>query len=353
MSLSVNNIHHRFGRSGVSRSKIDQPAVVNDASLNVASGEIVCLFGPSGCGKTTLLRIIAGHEAVQAGQIVLNGETLADPQGSRPPEARPIGFVFQDFALFPHLSVRGNIGFGLSGGQQKNDIDDHLRAMGLEGLGNRYPNQLSGGQQQRVALARALIRKPAAMLLDEPFASIDLVLRRRLREQMRATLKEAGAPTIIVTHDPEEALALGDRIALMREGVIVEINTPEDLYTDPQTADGANLFPGGQVVAGEVSAGVFESAFGAIEFHQKKSQSFRDGPAIAVLRKGAAMISSTSTGEELAVVDHRFSGPGYDTLVANNQGERLWAQGDQRFDIGDHVHLCFAPEKVFVFPVAS
>jgi len=218
MSLGLKDISHRFGET----------RALNAASLTVAPGELVCLFGPSGCGKTTLLRIAAGLEPLQDGTVELDGALLAKPGRETQPEKRPVGLVFQDYVLFPHLTVEKNIAFGLAGERHsKLRVTDQLHAFGIAGLARRYPHELSGGQQQRVALARAMARKPKALLLDEPFASIDVALRRRLRGELRRTLKEQNAAVLLVTHDPEEALALGDRIALMRAGEIIEAASPE------------------------------------------------------------------------------------------------------------------------------
>ena len=332
MSLDVSHISHRFAAM----------EAVRDATLSVESGEIVCLFGPSGCGKTTLLRIIAGHEPCQSGSICLNGMTLAAPEKSQPPETRPIGFVFQDFALFPHLTVRRNIGFGADKKNTRAAVDEQIEAMDLHGLDDRYPHELSGGQQQRVALARALIRKPEALLLDEPFASIDLVLRRRLREQLRAMLKRESAPTVIVTHDPEEALALGDRIVLMREGAFVEIATPEELYRAPKTIDGANLFPGGQIIEGTLRDGKFKSKFGI-----SVNTNLTDGPAVAVLRAGA--VSAALQPGPFRIRDCRFLGERHLVLIENTDGETIWANADKPGAVGETTGLSVRSDRIYVF----
>ena len=257
MSLVLRNVRHRYA---------DVEAIA-DASLDVAAGEIVCLFGASGCGKTTLLRLVAGLERLQSGTIELDGILLSGEEIEVPTERRPTGFVFQDYVLFPHLSAVENVGFGLaslpSAARRARAIEE-MKATNLQCLENRFPHELSGGEQQRVALARALVRRPRAMLLDEPFASVDSVLRRRLREDIRRRLKEYGAATILVTHDPEEALALGDRIAIMKLGKILETASPEDLYKAPSTPEGASLFAGAQAFEGACRGGVVRTSFGDI-----------------------------------------------------------------------------------------
>lgn len=295
MTLSISNVSHRFGST----------LAVSEVSLEVAAGEIVCLFGPSGCGKTTLLRIAAGLERLQEGRISIAGKTLAEPGRGAAPETRPIGFVFQDFVLFPHLTALENVAFGIAGAKRKERALDELAAVDLGQFGARYPHQLSGGQQQRVALARAFARRPQAMLLDEPFAAIDAVLRRRLRGGVRAMLKRQEAATILVTHDPEEALELGDRIAIMAGGWIIEAATPEDLFRRPQTPEGASLFPSAQRLSGAVRAGIFRCAFG-----QAAAPALPDGPAIAVLFEGGATATEDAAGGA-RVVDCRFKGPGW------------------------------------------
>jgi iron(III) transport system ATP-binding protein len=308
MGLSLKNISHRFGSL----------RAVQSASLEVRPGEIVCLFGPSGCGKTTLLRIAAGLEPLQAGEVSLDGAVIAAPRRETPPERRPIGFVFQDYALFPHLTVEKNIGFGLRGsGNSKALITEQLRAVGIEDLARRFPHELSGGQQQRVALARAMARRPKALLLDEPFASIDIALRRRLREELRRVLKEQNAAVLLVTHDAEEALALGDRIALMRAGSIIETASPQTLFSNPQTPEGAGMFPGCQALSGDIRGGAFFSVLG-----QAPAADLSDGPARAILRADCLSATADSAGS-FKVADERFAGPGWLLQLDGPEGVRL------------------------------
>ncbi|WP_428407811.1 ABC transporter ATP-binding protein [Hyphococcus sp.] len=334
MSLDLHRISHRYG--GV--------AAVHGSSLSVEAGEIVCLFGPSGCGKTTLLRIAAGLEHLQEGEVRLGGAVLAAPGRETPPEQRPIGFVFQDYVLFPHLTVEKNIAFGLKGaGDAKARIEDQLSTFGIEDLAKRFPHELSGGQQQRVALARAIARKPKALLLDEPFASIDVALRRRLREELRRVLKEQKAAVLLVTHDADEALALGDRIALMREGGIIETAAPEELYERPQTPDGAGLFPGSQTLMGEVRGGVFHCVLGEVQ-----TSGLRSGPARAVLRADCL----TASPDELSrfrVADIRFAGPGWRVRLEGPGEAPLWVTMDAPPAVGDGVSVAVDWTKVFVF----
>jgi iron(III) transport system ATP-binding protein len=208
--------------------------VVKGVDLTVAEGEFVALLGQSGCGKTTTLRLIAGLEIPDTGTIAINGIPTVDPGVWLAPEQRRIGMVFQDGALFPHLSVAKNVGFGLPrGGDRKSAVADALRLVGLAGYEGRMPHELSGGQQQRVALARALAPKPAVILLDEPFSNLDAELRASVRTDVREILARANATAILVTHDQEEALSLADRVAVMWDGRIVQDAGPEELYHRP------------------------------------------------------------------------------------------------------------------------
>lgn len=304
MSLVLRDIRHSYG-SGT---------VVDGASLEAAPGEIVTLFGPSGCGKTTLLRIAAGLEKLQEGFVELDGRTLANRQMQVAPEKRPIGFVFQDFVLFPHLTVRKNIAFGLDhlpSGERDARIESELGAVDLLEFSDRFPHQLSGGQQQRTALARAFARHPRAMLLDEPFASIDVALRQKLRAEMRRLLKSRSTPTILVTHDPAEAIELGDRIAVMRNGRIVETATPDRLFHSPHTVSAATIFPGSQALACSPCEDGVATAFGKIVGIARPADS-----AFAVIHAGG-IVAASSDGGPNRVVDCRFSGPDWLLSLAN------------------------------------
>jgi len=198
---------------------------------------------------------------VQQGSIMLGGEVLADARRNPPPEARPVGLVFQDGALFPHMTIAANVGFGLPRARRV-DVQGWLDSVGLAGMGARYPHELSGGQQQRAALARAMAPRPQVLLMDEPFASVDIVLRRKLRRDCRILLREAEATVVLVTHDPAEALDIADHIAVMEAGRIVQFGTPHDLHHAPQTAAVGAIFSGAQIIAGERQADSLVTPFG-------------------------------------------------------------------------------------------
>lgn len=238
------------------------PPVLEGLNLQLARGEIGCLLGASGCGKTTALRVIAGFERIRQGRIVLNGAEVAAASRHVPPQQRGVGMVFQDYALFPHLDVAGNIGFGLSDSSRearKARIAELLELVELTAFAHVYPHRLSGGQQQRVAIARALAPKPGLLLLDEPFSSLDASLRESLAQAVRKILKSAGATALLVTHDQQEAFAVGDRVGVMQGGRLLQWDDAWSLYHQPVNRYVADfvgegvLLPGTVVAPGEVS----------------------------------------------------------------------------------------------------
>jgi len=231
--------------------------VVKDLSLSLTRGRIACLLGPSGCGKTTVLRNIAGFEPVRAGEIRLAGEVVSRPGYELAPEKRRIGMVFQDYALFPHLTAEGNVGFGLAHldrAARRTRVHEALRAVGLHDSAGRFPHELSGGQQQRVALARALAAQPRLVLLDEPFSSLDVELRERLASEVRSLLNERGMTAIVVTHDQQEAFAMADEIGVMHGGCILQWDTPYNLYHRPAHRFVADFIGEGAFVRGRPDA---------------------------------------------------------------------------------------------------
>lgn len=238
--------------------------VLRDVSLSVAPGEVMCLLGPSGCGKTTTLRVIAGIERQSAGTVSVDGRVLADGNLQLPPEARGVGLIFQDFALFPHLSVSQNIAFGLTGtkADKAKRVDELLTRVDLKGYGDKAPHMLSGGEQQRVALARALAPRPGVMLMDEPFSGLDNRLRDGIRDETLELLKEEGTAVVLVTHEPEEAMRMADQIALMRGGRIVQQGAPYNIYNAPADRDAAAFFSDINVITGTVQGALTDSAFG-------------------------------------------------------------------------------------------
>jgi iron(III) transport system ATP-binding protein len=252
--LEVDGLTRRFGAR----------VAVNDVSLTVAPGQVTCLLGPSGCGKSTTLRIIAGVERQDSGTIRVDGALVADGHTGLPPEARSIGLMFQDYALFPHLTVGENVAFGLSGGRAEKAERVHalLGRVGLETYVDDYPHRLSGGEQQRVALARALAPRPRIMLMDEPFSGLDDRLRDGVRDETLELLKEEGTAVLLVTHEPGEAMRMADEIALMRAGRIVQRGAPYNIYNAPADREAAAFFSDINVIRGRVKGALTQTPFG-------------------------------------------------------------------------------------------
>jgi iron(III) transport system ATP-binding protein len=236
--------------------------VLADVSLSLGGGAVTCLLGPSGCGKSTLLRIAAGVERQDSGSVALGGRVVSDATRHVPPEGRAVGLVFQDFALFPHLTVAGNVGFGLLGPQRTARTEQLLARLGMSRHAGKYPHQLSGGEQQRVALARALAPRPPILLMDEPFSSLDNRLRDGIRDQTLDLLKEEGTAVLLVTHEPEEAMRMADRIVLMREGRIVQQGAPYAVYNNPVDVEAARFFSDVNVVHAVVEGAEADSVYG-------------------------------------------------------------------------------------------
>ena len=245
---------------------------VSDFNLDVQQGEILALLGPSGCGKTTLLRLIAGFEVPDKGHIEVAGLEVAGPNVWRQPERRKIGFVFQDYALFPHLDVLQNVAFGLASLPRKRRMARAKEVLDLVGLtifSRRYPHQLSGGQQQRVALARALAPEPDVILLDEPFSNLDAALRGSTRREVRNILAAAGTTTVLVTHDQEEAMTFADRLAVMRSGHLEQVGLPENVYLRPRTAFVANFLGTTNLIRGAGREGVADTLLGTLPMAER------------------------------------------------------------------------------------
>jgi iron(III) transport system ATP-binding protein len=236
---------------------------VDEASLCVDGGEIVAILGPSGCGKTTLLRLVAGFEHPDAGTVEVAGRIVSGAGAWVAPEERRVGMVFQDYALFPHLTVSENVGFGLRRRARGARVAELLAMVGLGDLGRRYPHELSGGQQQRVALARALAPAPELVLLDEPWSNVDPFLRETLRGEVAEIIRPLGVTAVLVTHDREEAFSLADRVALMRDGAIVQEGTAEELYFSPSSRWAAEFVGAVNVLSGDIVEGQVETAIGA------------------------------------------------------------------------------------------
>ncbi|MEM7701837.1 MAG: ABC transporter ATP-binding protein [Pseudomonadota bacterium] len=334
MSLEFSHIAYTYGAK---RNRRGETRALEDVSFTAPTGEITCLLGASGCGKSTLLGLTAGLLAVQEGRIALAGQVLAEPSVSPPPEARPVGLVFQDAALFPHMTLHQNIGFGLPKDQRgagSDVIEAWLTRVGLGGLGGRYPHELSGGQQQRAALARAMAPEPQVLLMDEPFASVDIVLRRTLRRECRILLRDRGTTTILVTHDPDEALDIADRIAVMEAGRIVQFGTPQELYNAPAAPSVGAIFGGAQIVPAVVKDGGFESVFGHWPLQCALGEGAREGAEVDLLVQGRA-VRLEPDKEGIPVRDVHPLGARARVLLQHSSGAELTAEVPQ--SAADHI----------------
>jgi iron(III) transport system ATP-binding protein len=277
------------------------------ANLVVAPGTLTAVVGASGSGKTTLLRLIAGFEMPDTGCIEFNGEQIAGPLRLVAPHKRGIGLVAQEGALFPHLSVGGNVGFGMDAGRDGQAVDELLRAVELDpAIRTRMPHELSGGQQQRVALARALARRPKLMLLDEPFSSLDAGLRANMREMVKRRLTEEGVTGILVTHDQQEALSFADQLAVLEDGKVVQAGSPRELYLQPRTEMLAKFLGDALILAGRVHNGEFETPLGRV----RVGRATRDGAARVMLRPEQVRLGPWSEGTPTAEIQSSsFEGP--------------------------------------------
>ncbi|MER3432545.1 MAG: ABC transporter ATP-binding protein [Leptolyngbya sp. ERB_1_1] len=318
--LQLDNISKRFS---------DTP-VVDAVSLKLRQGELLSLLGASGCGKTTLLRLIAGFERPQSGSIELAGQEVAGANRWLPPEQRDIGMVFQDYALFPHLTVVQNVGFGLKKSRRKRAsyptqqakklIAEAIDQVGLSGLEKRYPHELSGGQQQRVALARALAPQPALILLDEPLSNLDMQVRSHLRQEIRSILKTAGTTAIFVTHDQEEALSISDRVAVMNQGKLEQLATPETLYGEPATRYVAKFVTQGNFLPATYDGKGWKTAIGTVMLPHI-SDPIAD-QAELMIRQQDIRLEPDEKGT-IVVVDRQFLGREHRYVIQTSSGARL------------------------------
>jgi iron(III) transport system ATP-binding protein len=345
----------------VSHSYDGKRDVVSDFSLSIGAGEIVCLLGPSGCGKSTVLRLAAGLEPLQRGRIRIRGEAVADGANklSEAPERRHVGLMFQDFALFPHLSVAGNVGFGLVGRPERSRqsrIMETLNQVGMADYAAAYPHRLSGGQQQRVALARALAPEPSIMLLDEPFSGLDARLREQIRDDTLQVLKQSGAATLLVTHDPEEAMFMADRIYLMRAGKVIQAGPPSEVYNRPNSLFSAQFFSNINELEAVVQNQTVVTMFGAIPAPGQP-----DGPVRVVFRPESVHMAPLNGGVPGRVVvpgivaESRFIGVARLVRVHVNPPEgapmtlQVRASGADAPEPGSKVGLWLDPSQAFVF----
>ena len=333
MSVRVNEVSKAFGLT----------RAVRGFSLEVAPGELVAVLGPSGCGKTTLLRLIAGFERPDAGTVTIGDSTVAGPGFEVPPERRRVGMVFQDYALFPHLSVERNVSFGLERRPREEREALTRRTLELVGLQHkvdRYPHELSGGERQRVALARALAPEPEVVLLDEPFSNLDATLRAGLRREVELILREAGTSALLVTHDQEEALSLADRLAVMREGELVQVDAPEAVYGRPASRWAAQFVGEVNVLPGVARGGRVETELGVFDVPREAS-----GPVHVAVRPEQLELRAGGPGNA-EVVEREFRGHDVLYRLRHELGRTVLVQRPslQLHEVGD---------RVFVGPAVS
>jgi iron(III) transport system ATP-binding protein len=325
---------------------------VDDVSLDVTPGEIVALLGPSGSGKSSLLRIIAGIERPTSGRVSLDGSEVAGPRGFLEPEHRRVGMVFQDYALFPHLTVAANVAFGLTG-QDRHDVartvGTLLERVGLSRYAASYPHMLSGGERQRVALARALAPAPRVLLMDEPFSSLDRQLRDHIRRETLDLLRDLRTTSVVVTHDPAEAIAMADRIALLRRGRLLQCGSAEDLYARPTSAFAARFFGDVNELTGTCRGGCIETPFGRFAAPHLPDRA----SARVCIRPQHLRVADNPTNVRARVVASEFFGEGDRIVVEVGDLRELVAlrvPGRARVTPGDTIHLDVDTPSVVIVP---
>jgi iron(III) transport system ATP-binding protein len=332
--------------------RYDRTAALAGISLDIAPAEVVCLLGPSGCGKTTLLRIASGIERPTSGRVLINDSEVAGPARFVPPEKRNVGLMFQDFALFPHLSILENVAFGLRPLPRETARKEAMAALarvGLKHYADAYPHILSGGEQQRVALARAIVPRPAVMLMDEPFSGLDVQLRERMQEETLELLRETRATCLIVTHAPSEAIRLGDRIAVMRDGRLLQAGKAEELYRNPVDLFVARLFSEINEIPLRAEGGALRTPIGTFAV-----PGIEEGDAaILCIRRRAVRLVATGQGLPGRVLHVRFLGDLALIELAAQGFDRPLMTLTREWEVparGEEISIAVDPESVLVFP---
>ncbi len=315
--------------------RFDGVVALDNFSLEVPHGSLLTLVGPSGCGKTTALRVIAGFQDVDSGSVTIRGTEILGPRVNVPPEKRRVGMVFQDFALFPHISVAENVGYGVRGSNRGQRVGEVLELVGLTGYDNRFPNELSGGEQQRVALARALAPEPDVVLLDEPFSNLDAPQRERMRRELKKIIRAAKVTAVLVTHDQAEALAVADIVAVMRAGRIVQTGAPDDVYRSPVDPWVAGFLGDAVMLEGIVSNGTVKTLIGDIDCD------LAEGTAVDVMVRPEWIHPTPATPGHGVVTDTEFYGHDQRVEIELPEGSTIEAlvPSLQTMHIGDSVSL--------------
>jgi iron(III) transport system ATP-binding protein len=335
----------------------DERVVVRGLTLHVRTGQVVSLLGPSGCGKTTVLRAVAGFHPLADGEVLLNGHLVSRRGLTVPPEKRRVGMVFQDYALFPHLDVAGNVGFGLRNKPAatiRRIVDETLELVGLAGVARRYPHELSGGQQQRVALARALAPNPDLILLDEPFSNLDVELRERLSSEVRDILKRRGTTGVLVTHDQHEAFALGDMVGVMHEGRLLQWDTPYNLYHEPNCRFVADFIGQGVFLPGTLLApDTVETEIGV--YQGNRAYDWGKGARIEVLLRPDDIVPDPASALQAEVVQRAFKGAEILYTLRLPSGGRVLSLFPSHADhaIGSRVGIRVQADHLVAFPLEN
>jgi iron(III) transport system ATP-binding protein len=343
VQLSLNNVV--VGYDGV--------AIVKDVSLTLGNGQIGCLLGPSGCGKSTLLRAIAGFEPVMEGEIVMEGELLSSPRFTQVPEQRKVGMVFQDLALFPHLTIEKNIGFGLKQwpkAEQAERIHELLTLVGLSGTEKRYPHSLSGGQQQRIALARAMAPRPKLLLLDEPFSGLDASMREKLVPEVREILLQEQMSGLLVTHDQMEAFAMADKVAVMQEGKIVQCDTSYSLYHQPESRFVADFVGEGDFLSGIViDENRVQSSLGTL--NSSKPHGFSVNQSVKVLVRPDDLLHDDDSNFTAQIISKQFRGSHFLYRVKLESQQELYCFASSHHDhaLGENIGIKLDLDHLVMF----
>ncbi len=337
--LSLENIEKSY--------KGDLDFKLSDVNIQVEAGKMVALVGESGCGKTTILRMVAGLETPDQGIITINNQQVFNNHSLVKPNRRKVGMVFQDNALFPHLSVEKNIAFGidkLSKQEQTERIQKYLKLVGLEGYEKRFPHELSGGQQQRVAIARALAPQPSILLMDEPFSSLDGILKNRIRSEIKQILNEANITALFVTHDTQDALAVGDQMIVVRNGKILQDNTPKHIFNHPIDEYVANMFGKTNIIQGKIINGIIDSEIGPIPYTQNKNASSFS------LRPEIFQVDHSKESNLRGIIKDIYDLGNFQELdvLINNKLITISLPIDTLFEKGQEIHLNVPEEKIIL-----